>query len=132
MDRHLNNVQHNRPSMRCLLACAGLVLSMLSGAVYANKEIYQLPDPTRPQNIAPKYSSGQVRGKQATTPWTLESTLISENRRAAVINGRTYQIGESVRGAKIIAIEPYAIVLEKGSKQIRLRLLPRIAKSERR
>ena len=123
MDRHLKNWAQQ--------LIASVLFAAASGAAYAEKDISQLPDPTRPQNIAAQDFAGGSGGRvRSDSPWLLESTLIAENRRSAVINGRTYRVGDAIGDAKLVAIESYEVLLEKGSKQIRLRLLPSIAKSE--
>jgi MSHA biogenesis protein MshK len=99
-----------------LVLLAGLGLG--SQAVQAQSG---LADPTRPA----------TGGAPALAPvdegaFALQSTLISPARRVAVINGRSYTVGDRVNGARILAIEPYAVQLDEADGRRTLRLLPRI------
>jgi MSHA biogenesis protein MshK len=70
-----------------------------------------LPDPMRP----PDFTSAPDDGGDATTPrapLSLQSTLISGDRRSAVINGRSVHVGSTIEGAQVVAI---------GRTQVRLR-----------
>ena len=72
-------------------------------------------DPTRPGGYSPK-ATRSLKGMQ------LESILISAQRKVAIINGKTYQPGDSIRGAKLVAIEPHRVTMRRGSKTVHLRL----------
>ena len=96
-----------------------LGVMLLAGVLCGPAAHADLTDPTRP----PDY---QLPANTATAaqPWVLTSTLISPSRRLAVINGRVYAAGGVVGGAKIIAIEPYAVRLSKAGRTFTLSLLP--------
>lgn len=92
---------------------AGLTVAGAIGAV---------PDPTRPP--APDEirawrdkASGQTR-----STWQLESILISEQRRVAVINGRTVSVGDTVDQARVMAIAPGSVSLEAEGETVELTL----------
>lgn len=95
----------------------GVVL--LAGALCGPAAHADLTDPTRPPDYQPPANSAT-----AAQPWVLTSTLISPSRRLAVINGRVYAPGDVVGGARIMAIEPYAVRLSKAGRTFTLRLLP--------
>ncbi|MDE2088564.1 MAG: general secretion pathway protein GspB [Gammaproteobacteria bacterium] len=96
-----------------------LSVMLLAGALCGPAARADLTDPTRP----PDY---QLPANTATAaqPWVLTSTLISPSRRLAVINGRVYAAGDVVGGAKIMAIEPYAVLLSRAGRTFTIRLLP--------
>lgn len=76
-----------------------------------------LPDPTERTSIARPAVATRVP-----VPWVLQSTLIAEDRRIAVINGRTVTVGDEVEGARITRIEPYAVRLRTTSGIVELTL----------
>lgn len=78
-----------------------------------------LADPTRPA-----FLGGGVKASRDTkaAAWTLTSTLISPERRVAVINHRVVQVGQTVDGAKLVAVEPGKALLRRGNKNIQLTL----------
>lgn len=86
---------------RLLAACLAL-LALPTLAVAQN-----LPDPTQRTSIR--------RATTATAPaptrWVLQSTLVAEDRRVTVINGRTVAVGGTVDGARVTDIQPYAVRL---------------------
>lgn len=75
----------------------------------------QWSDPTRPYT-APAESDRS--GLQ------LQSTMVSPQRRVAVINGQRYAAGARVGNWEIVAIDPTEVVLRDGAKEKRLRLVP--------
>lgn len=95
------------------LALAGLLLSGAAPAL-------SLKDPTRPPDARP----AKVH-KAARQPlrWTLSSTLVSPQRRTAVINGRLVGVGETVNGARVVEILPSKVRLRRKGRDITLVLL---------
>lgn len=72
-------------------------------------------DPTRPGDFRPS-ATRSLKGMQ------LESILIGAQRKVAVINGKSYQSGDIISGAKLVSIETHQVIMRKGSKTIRLKL----------
>jgi len=95
----------------CILA--GL---LMAGAAPAQA----LKDPTRP----PGAQSVKAQ-KAAPRPlrWTLGSTLVSPQRRTAVINGRVVAVGEKINGARVVEILPAKVRLRRKGRDITLVLL---------
>ena len=89
----------------------------------------QLDDPTRP----PGYRLVLPGGKKASTgtKFSLSSVFISSTRRSAVINDRTVESGDTVNGAKVVAILPSAVKLKKQGKVFTVRLLSQVVKKTR-
>lgn len=98
--------------MSWLLVAAALA----AGPVVAESE---LPDPTRPavwRAAAP--------AREQAPAWRLESTLISPQRRLAVIDGRLLRPGDRLDDAQVLEIQPDRVTLRHGDRIVHLRLLP--------
>ena len=99
--------------------CASLVLA---GLVQAQ----ELPvrDPTRPSigQGSPAASTASVVERPL-----LEATIVSKDRRIALIDGRFYRVGERLNGREITRIEPGSIHLGRGSDEEQLRISTRPA-----
>lgn len=81
----------------------------------------ELPDPTRPVfSSKPRVKSGSPPKPEL----VLQVTLVSPGRRIAIINGRSYVLGSSIRGAVITEIRPYEVTLRRNGREVRLRLVP--------
>jgi hypothetical protein len=83
-----------------------------------------LADPTQP-------AYGMATGAGAagrSTGSALQSTFVSASQRRAVINGRTYKVGDKYGGGTIADIQPYEVVVKQANRETRLRLLPKLAK----
>lgn len=99
---------------------AALMAAMMS-AVSAD-ELAGLMDPTQP------LFGAATAAAQKPASSGLQSTFISAGQRRAVINGRTYKMGDKFSGGVITDIQPYEVVLKRAGGETRLRLLPRLAK----
>lgn len=95
---------------------AGLLLLTAMATVPA-----QTPDPTRPPNASELAAWRGHPGAQAPA-WRLESVLISERRRVAVINGRRVAEGDLIDGARVHAIEPTHALIEVEGQTRRLNM----------
>ena len=104
---------------RALLAGLTSVL-FLSGMQLAAAP---LEDPTQPPDFV---AGGNGNGsKQAQEPvWQVSSILISEDRRMAVVNGKTVWQGDEVDGARVIRISPTAVTLRDSVETFTVMLLP--------
>jgi hypothetical protein len=80
----------------------------------------ELADPMRPASFAGRSAAVPAGGLR------LESTLVSPQRKLAIISGRMYAVGDSLDGAVIADIETYAVVMKRGDRVTELRLLPKI------
>ncbi len=89
----------------------------------------QLDDPTRP----PGYSLYTPGGKKKISQrFVLTAIRISDSHRTAEINDRLVEEGSRVNGARVIAISPTAVKLEKEGRVISLRLVKRLEKTVRK
>jgi hypothetical protein len=107
--------------LRVVVAVIGLV------GIAANSladDFTGLADPTQP-------AYGMATGAGAAgrpTGSALQSTFVSASQRRAVINGRTYKVGDKYGGGTITDIQPYEVVVKQANRETRLRLLPKLAK----
>lgn len=102
---------------------AGLTLALFSLTSAAQP----LRDPTRPPPGALAVS--KAGGKPvARKTMTLQTVLISPQRRTVVISGRVMSIGDTMDGYRLVEIREAEVVM-KGSKGTRtLRLYPAVSK----
>ena len=80
-------------------------------------------DPMRPANVSDamlKAGKGKAAGKQR---YALYSTLVSQGRRVAIINGRSVAVGDAISGAKVKEIMPRLVRLEKNGKEFTIGLI---------
>jgi len=90
-----------------------------------------ISDPTRPPglNSVPARSNTTVRKGPR---WVLKSTLISPQRRSAVINNRVVSLGDRVKGATVVDINPSSVRLRSGGAYITLVMLKKNIKAPSR
>ena len=81
-----------------------------------------LPDPTRPPSAS--VSDPAPSGESS----RLQSVLISPGRKLAVIDGRTVMLGGRVGDARVVAIAPAQVTLQRGGAYQTLKLHPGIEK----
>ena len=104
-------------------AAATLLTAAL--AVAASGAIAQgLRDPTRP----PGTSAKAGRSPAAHSGWTLQSVLISAQRRNAIINGEVVPVGGSVAGAELIAISEERVTLRTAQGVRIIHLFPDVTR----
>ena len=98
-----------------------LALALVAGVGAASAQS-GLGDPTRPTalNEAPAREERAVQGPR----WRLQSTLVAEARRLAVINGRTVAQGERIDGATLREVRREGVTLDVDGRSIELRVLP--------
>jgi MSHA biogenesis protein MshK len=85
-----------------------------------------LPDPTRPQAgiIAPFAGVGAGRGATENRSSGLHTIIISETRRAAIIDGKTVELGGAYGDAKLIEVSEGGVVLQRAQSRQVLTLFP--------
>lgn len=89
----------------------------------------QLDDPTRPPGHRLVLPGGK---KVATaTRFSLSSIRISATRRTAVVNDRSVELGDTINGAKVVAINPSSVKLKKKGKVFSVKLLSQVVKKTR-
>lgn len=86
-------------------------------------------DPTRPPSpaeIQAWYATGAETTGADSEPWTLQSVLISDSRRVAVIDGQRVRVGDAVDDATVAAIEPGHVELTRRGETITLTIDKRL------
>jgi MSHA biogenesis protein MshK len=81
-----------------------------------------LSDPTRPPSFSPATENPRNEASR------LQSVLISPGRKLAVIDGRTVKLGERVGDARVVAIAPAQVILQRGAEYQTLKLHPGVEK----
>lgn len=93
-----------------------LVLAGLAVAV--SQSFAAVEDPTRPPNLA----AATVQAQNQSVP-KLNSILISDQRRLAIIGGEIVSVGERTAGVELLEVEPGAVRVRTSSgKQLTLTL----------
>lgn len=95
----------------------GLALLAVAGLAPAQ----QLGDPTRPTALDEREEAGAA--VRAGPRWRLQSTLVADNRRLAVINGRTVAPGDRIDGAMVRDVRQEGVTLEVDGRRVELRML---------
>lgn len=106
--------------MRSVLAM--LLIMIALAPTYAGP----LSDPTQPIGFATR-RAGPL---QAPTGPVLQSTMVSHDRKVAVISGKTVKVGDTFDGAVVTDITPYEVRMTRGGREISLRMLPRLVKDK--
>ena len=99
------------PALLALALCAGAATASAQG----------LDDPTRPTSLAEPVPA--ARRAESGPRWRLQSTLVADDRRLAIINGRTVGPGDRVDGATVRDVRQDGVTLDVEGRRIDLRLL---------
>lgn len=103
------------------IACAVAAIAFLvPGAVFA------FSDPTQPMGRA---ATSRAAPSRPAGP-VLQSTLVSPQRRLAVISGKQVRVGDTVNGAVVTEISQYEVRIRQGGRETTLRLLPKLNKEQ--
>lgn len=94
-----------------------IAASLIPGAALADA-FDQWSDPTRP------YTGAAIERPAEQAGFVLQYTLVSPQRRIAVINGRRYATGSKLANWEVAAIDTNEVVLRDRDKEKRLQLLP--------
>ena len=74
--------------------------------------------------MRPPGRAALARGASGGQQFDLTSTLITRDRKSAVINGRQVTVGDKVNGAKVIDISPTEVRIRHRDQILTLHLLP--------
>ena len=96
-----------------------VVWAAILAAVAGNAAAQALNDPMRP----PMISSTGAEPETAAGP-SLQSILISPNRKLAVIDGQTVPLGGRIGDATLIEISGASVMLKRNGELERLRMYP--------
>jgi hypothetical protein len=101
------------PRRALLVVCVAAVTSVAGAQA--------IGDPTRPTSLSEPVAQQAAVAVQGPR-WRLQSTLVADSRRLAVINGRTVAQGARVEGARLLEVRPDGVTLEEDGQRIDLRL----------
>lgn len=93
---------------------ACIFIFVIAAGVSASASAEQLRDPTRPL--------GYTAGENAEAPLQLNSILIGENRRTAVINGQRAGEKERIGDIHVLRILPNRVTVQRNGKEYELKL----------
>lgn len=93
----------------------GIAAPSAAGAL---DQLPSLPDPTRPAATATQTTRDEP------VKLELQSTLVSNGRRTAIINGRLHTVGSRIEDAKVIDITPGRVLVRLNGRDVTLRLIP--------
>jgi len=99
-----------------------LTLSIALHSVAAAAE--DLPDPTRPPAMIAGTGAATGRWSAESRSSGLQSTIISESRRAAIIDGKTVELGEKHGNAWLTEVNEGSVVLKTAQTRRVLTLFP--------
>lgn len=106
-----------------------LFIALFSVAVIAE----ELPDPTRPPALLVGTGDDAGLGQKSAVsrPSGLQSIIISESRRAAIIDGKTVELGAKHGNDWLIEINEGSVVLQGAQKRRVLTLFPEVKMTQR-
>lgn len=113
--------------MRVAVLTLAIMLSTAFGIAPAAAAA--MSDPTQPMDFVVRPDSGGSSGMVPAGP-VLQSTLISPQRKSAVISGKRVRVGDMFEGAKVTAITPYEVRMSRGGRETTLRMLPKLVKEK--
>ena len=100
---------------------SGSVLLLLALLAATTAFGQSLRDPTRPPSASESGREGEFRASQGPV---LQSVIVSRGRKLALIDGRTYTIGDKVGEAKLLAISGSEVILRGSGGNMVLKLTP--------
>lgn len=107
------------PALRNRLGCALVALSFAGTTAVVHADDEELHDPFMP----PGWNEPSAPAEETfnASAWTLESTLTSNGRRVAIINGRAVRPGEHVGGARLLGVTRGSARLEYSGHRFTIR-----------
>jgi len=106
-----------------MLRFANFMLVAITAIAVTPTAADPLPDPTRPADAVATRSPATAGPAQP----VLQSTIVSLGRKAAVISGTRVRIGDTFQGAVVTDIAPYEVRMNRGGREVILRLAPKLA-----
>ncbi len=114
-------------ALRRPLLGIGMFCALSAAVVPLHAE--NLPDPTRPPADVIT-SSGARYGRGVESSSGLRSIIISDTRRAAIIDGKTVELGGQLGNARLVEVNPGSVVLQRGKNREILKLFPGVRISQ--
>lgn len=100
------------------------MITLLSAMILGSTVLADIDDPTRPMSEAEiRAWLDQSAGNESERPGLrLQSILLSDSRQLAIINGQRVAVGDQIANARVQAIEPGQVRLERDGETILLEL----------
>lgn len=93
-----------------------VALALLAGAASSADPAQR--DPLRPPGYGQSVESSPAFDASA---WQLSSTLVSDGRTVAIINGHSVRVGASIDGADVVSIQAGRVVLDYRGRRFSIR-----------
>lgn len=90
-----------------------MTLALGAGEGLVHAQAQGLSDPMRPPAFAAP--AGTVESSSGGAP-VLQSTLLSNGRRIAMIDGKPMKVGDRIGAARIVSIDPSTVTLREARK----------------
>ena len=100
-----------------------LAIGLICAAVIFPVHAEDLPDPTRPPSSIAA-ASGTGGGRETAPSAGLRTIIISDTRRAAIIDGKTVELGDRIGRARLVEVNTGSVVLQRGNTRQVLTLFP--------
>lgn len=100
------------------------IVLIVAACLAASALAQALPDPTRPPASLYTPAGAAAPGAAAQALPQLQSVLVAQGRRVAVIDGETYRVGDSYKGKRLASVSDTEVVLVRGKQRQVLRLFP--------
>lgn len=115
----INSQQRNQ-----VVRIVGAGMFCLLSSILSPSHAEQLPDPTRPPAMIFQAASGKSAAAKGNQSSGLRSIIISKTRRAAIIDGKTIELGGRFGNARLVEVNVGSIVLQHGKSRRVLVLFP--------
>lgn len=109
--------------MACILKTLGLAVAGLACCAAALADNPSMPDPMRPSGTAALQAAQGLTDPANATP-ALQALRLSAQQPVALISGQWLGLGDSLGGARIVAIDERGVVLRRDGTAELLKLLP--------
>jgi MSHA biogenesis protein MshK len=105
-----------------------LIACLMMACMFVQFALAAVADPTRPPGLG-AMTSTVGNDKHKAPRWVLKSTLISPERRTAVINDRVVSKGDHVNGATVVDIQSLKVRLRSAGREVTLVMLGKDVKT---
>jgi MSHA biogenesis protein MshK len=108
------------------------VLGLALASFVSMTTAQSLRDPTRPPGGAAAKTASAKKGSRARSEMILQTVLISNERKTAVISGQVVSVGDRISGYKLVEINESEVILKGTKGKRKLRLFPGVSKTKSR
>lgn len=126
-ERGLRSLHHSAAEKGVISAGFVLFAAVFSVAGIAE----ELHDPTRPPASLSATGTAPMQLATKSRSAGLQSTIISKSRRAAIIDGKTVELGEKHGNARLVEVNEGSVVLRGAQTQRVLTLFPDVKITQR-